>query len=237
MRPNDPRLYEELAGTWWDPRGPFAALHWLARARAALVPPPGGRAELLDVGCGGGLLAPHVRGYRHVGVDLSERALAVAAQHGVEVVRADAAALPFPDASFDVVVAGEVLEHVTDLEGTVAEALRVLRPGGTFVCDTVNRTLWARLSLVWVGERVPGGPPRGCHDPALFVAPERLRALCAAGGVALRLRGLAPHPRDFLGFLAGHRRTVRMVPTRSLGALYQGVGTKAASARPGHLAG
>jgi 2-polyprenyl-6-hydroxyphenyl methylase / 3-demethylubiquinone-9 3-methyltransferase len=221
---NDPRQYDELAPLWWDPAGPFAGLHWAARARAALIPPGGG--ELLDVGCGGGLLAPWVEGYRHVGVDLSEASLAVAREHGVEGVRADAAALPFADASFDVVVAGEVLEHVTDLEAVVREALRVLRPGGTFVCDTINRTAWARLSLVWVGERVPGGPPRGCHDPALFVAPERLRALCAQGGVALRVAGLRWHPREFLGFLAGRRRSVRLVATRSLAAVYQGVGVK-----------
>ncbi len=232
---NDPRQYDELADRWWDPRGPFAALPWLARSRAALVPP--GPGVLLDVGCGGGLLAPHVRGYRHVGVDQSASALAVAARHGVEVVQADAAALPFPDASFDVVVAGEVLEHVADLEGTVREALRVLRPGGTFVCDTVNATLWARISLVWVAERVPGGPPLGCHDPALFVAPERLRALCAAGGVPLEVWGVQPHPWDFLGFLAGRRLSVRMIRTRSLAALYQGVGVKSAPSRDDHLTG
>jgi 2-polyprenyl-6-hydroxyphenyl methylase/3-demethylubiquinone-9 3-methyltransferase len=228
MRRNDPRQYDELADAWWDPAGPFAALHWLARARAALVPPaPPGGATLLDVGCGGGLLAPHVHGYRHVGVDLSAPSLALAAQHGIEPVQADAASLPFPDASFDVVVAGEVLEHVDDLEGTVAEALRVLRPGGTFVCDTIAPTRFARLSLVTIAERVPGGPPPGCHDPARFVAPERLRALCARGGVALRLRGVRPAPLPYVRWLLTRRGTVPMAPTRSLAALYQGAGRKA----------
>lgn len=231
LPPNDPRQYDRLAAEWWEPRGAFAALHWLAAARGALVPdrPPGAApGRLLDVGCGGGLLAPHVagRGYRHVGVDLSSSALTVAAEHGVDPVQADAAALPFGDASFDVVVAGEVLEHVSDLEGTVAEALRVLRPGGTFVCDTINATAWARLSLVLVGERIPGGPPRGCHDPTLFVPPQRLRDLCARGGVALGLRGLMPHPGDYLGFLLGRVERVRMRPTRSLAAVYQGLGVK-----------
>lgn len=224
---NDLRQYDDLADTWWDPDGPFSSLHWLARARARLVPPaPPGGARLLDVGCGGGLLAPHVRGYEHVGVDLSEAGLAVAARHGVAPVHADAADLPFQDASFDVVVAGEILEHVTDLDGTVAEALRVLRPGGTFVCDTINATAFARLSLVTIGERVRGGPPPACHDPALFVPPDRLRALCAAHGVDLHVHGLRPAARQFAAFLLRRRASVEMVRTRSLAAVYQGVGVK-----------
>jgi 2-polyprenyl-6-hydroxyphenyl methylase/3-demethylubiquinone-9 3-methyltransferase len=226
---NDPAQYDALAGEWWRPDGEFAALHWLAAARGELIPPaPPGGGVLLDVGCGGGLLAPHVpAGYRHVGVDLSESALAVAAAHGVEPVRADAADLPFEDAAFDVVVAGEVLEHVPDFRAVVVEALRVLRPGGTFLCDTIADTRFARLSLVTIGERVRGGPPLGCHDPALFVDPAELRALCAGHGVRLHLRGLRPAAREFAGFLAGRRRSVRMVPTRRLDAVIQGVGERA----------
>ncbi len=227
--PNDLRQYDDLADQWWDPQGAFSSLHWLARARAQLVPPasaPG--ATLLDVGCGGGLLAPHVHGYRHVGVDLSEAGLAVAAEHGVEGVHADAADLPFEDASFDVVVAGEILEHVTDLDRTVAEALRVLRPGGTFVCDTINATWFARLALVTIGERVRGGPPPACHDPALFVDPRRLQGLCARGGVDLQVHGLRPAPLQFVAFLLRRREAVDMVRTRSLAAVYQGAGVKRA---------
>ena len=228
--PNDLRQYDDLAGEWWKADGAFAALHWLAEARGALIPPaPRAGAELLDVGCGGGLLAPHVPpGFRHVGVDLTETALAEAARHGIEPVHADAADLPFEDGRFDVVVAGEVLEHVTDLDAVVAEALRVLRPGGTFVCDTINATAVARLTLVTVGERLAGGPPPGCHDPALFVAPRRLQALCARHGVELHVHGLRPAAREYLGFLLGRRRSVRMVRTRSLAAVYQGSGVKAA---------
>ncbi|MCW3015309.1 MAG: bifunctional 3-demethylubiquinone 3-O-methyltransferase/2-octaprenyl-6-hydroxy phenol methylase [Solirubrobacterales bacterium] len=228
--PNDLRQYDDLAEEWWDPSGPFSALHWLARARAQLIPPAHGPgAQLLDVGCGGGLLAPHVHGYRHVGVDLSERGLAIAAEHGVEPVHADVAALPFEDARFDVVVAGEILEHVPDLDGTVAEALRVLKPGGTFVCDTINATWFARLTLVTIGERVRGGPPPACHDAALFVPPTRLQALCARHGVALAVHGLRPAARQFLAFQLRRRTDVEMVRTRSLAALYQGSGIKAAT--------
>ena len=233
LRPrNDVRQYDDLAAEWWKPDGEFAALHWLAEARGGLVPPaPAAGARLLDVGCGGGLLAPHVPpGYEHVGVDLSSSALAVAAQHGLEPVQADAAALPFPDASFDVVVAGEILEHVTDLAGTVREACRVLRPGGRLVADTINDTRFARLSLVTIGERLKGGPPRACHDPALFVPPRRLGELARAGGVELAFRGLRPAPVQYLRFLAGRRAAVDMVPTRSLAGVYQAWGDKAQGA-------
>ena len=221
--------YDDLVEEWWRPDGAFAALHWLAEARASLIPaPPRQGAALLDLGCGGGLLAPHVSGYRHVGVDISASALAVAAAHGVEPVLADAADLPFDDEVFDVVVAGEILEHVEDLDRTVAEATRVLRPGGTLVCDTINATGVARLLLVTIGERVPGGPPPQCHDPRLFVSPRRLIALCAEHSVPLAVRGLRPSLRDYVAFVAGRNGSVRMLPTRSLAAVYQGMGRKRA---------
>lgn len=224
---NDLRQYDDLADEWWDPDGPFSSLHWLARARAQLIPPArSGGAQLLDVGCGGGLLAPHVDGYRHVGVDLSQAGLEVAAAHGVEGVHADVTDMPFEDGRFDVVVAGEILEHVTDLPATVAESLRVLRPGGTFVCDTINSTWFARLALVTIGERVRGGPPPACHDPDLFVDPAELQGLCAAHGVRLAVHGLRPAPLQFAAFLLRRRTHVDMVRTRSLAAVYQGVGVK-----------
>jgi 2-polyprenyl-6-hydroxyphenyl methylase/3-demethylubiquinone-9 3-methyltransferase len=225
---NDPAQYDELAGEWWRPDGPFAALHWLAKARAELIPPPSRQAPaLLDIGCGGGLLAAHVPGYRHVGVDISQPSLAVAAAHGVEAVLADAGALPFPDGSFELVVAGEIFEHVDDLDSVVAESVRVLRNDGLLVFDTINQTRIARLSLVTLAERLPGGPPPGCHDPQRFVSPVRLRQLFARHGAHVEVWGLRPSARDYLAFLLGRRRTVRMLRTPSLAAVYQGLAWKA----------
>jgi 2-polyprenyl-6-hydroxyphenyl methylase/3-demethylubiquinone-9 3-methyltransferase len=181
---NDPAQYDDLAGQWWDPRGTFAMLHWLAGARAALIPPaarPG--AVLVDMGCGAGLLAPHVAGlgYRLVGVDLTRSALVQAARHGVTAVQGDVTALPVADGCADVVCAGEILEHVTDLPSTLREACRVLRPGGTLVIDTIAATWLARLLVITVAERIPGAAPPGLHDPALFVDRQVLITECARG--------------------------------------------------------
>ncbi len=202
-------------------------MHWLARARAELIPPSSSPGDLLvDVGCGGGILSAFVRGYLHVGVDLTQSALVVARARGVVPVRADAAALPLAAGVAHVVVAGEVFEHVADLEGSVAEVSRVLRPGGVVVLDTINATRRARLVLVTVGEWLPGGPPPRIHDPELFVAPARLMALFAGHGVELRVGGLRPSAIDYLRFILGRRPAVRMLPTRSVAGVYQGVGRK-----------
>ena len=111
-------------------------------------------------------------GYRHVGIDLVAGSLAQAAEHGVTPVRADVHAVPLRDGCADVVSAGEILEHVADPSTVVAEACRVLRPGGTLVLDTINATALGRFVTVTVGERIPGGAPKGIHDPALFVRPD-----------------------------------------------------------------
>lgn len=226
---NDVRLYEELADEWWRPQGQFAMLHWIAKARAALIPPatrPG--AILVDLGCGAGLLAPHVAGlgYRHVGVDLVTRSLGLARDHGLSPVRGDVNAVPLADGCADVVSAGEILEHVADPVAVVGEAARVLRPGGTLVLDTVNATVRARLIVVTVGERIPGVAPRGVHDPALFVRPERLVRACAEHGIALTVRGLRPAPVQLLRWLVRRRGEVPILPTRSKAVLYQAWGVK-----------
>jgi 2-polyprenyl-6-hydroxyphenyl methylase/3-demethylubiquinone-9 3-methyltransferase len=225
---NDVRQYDDLAGEWWRPDGTFAMLHWLAEARARLVPPatrPG--AVLVDLGCGAGLMAPYLlgKGYRHVGVDLVTSALEQAAAHGVTAVRGDVTRLPLADGCADVVCAGEILEHVTDLRSTVAEACRVLRPGGHLVLDTLADTALCRFVAVTLAERLDRAA-RGIHDPDLFVDPGRLGDECARHGVALRVRGIRPAAGGMLRWLLRHRGAVRIVPTRSTALLYQGWGVK-----------
>ncbi len=172
-------------------------------------------------------MAPHTEGYTHIGVDLMGSALRAASDRGLVCVRGDATALPLADDSADVVIAGEILEHVGTPERVVAEVARVCKPGGTVIIDTINATWWARLTMVTIMERLPGGPPPRIHDPALFIRPNELAAAFAARGVAMSFRGLRAHPVDYLRFLRDRRRPVRMLPNRwSTATVYQGVGRK-----------
>lgn len=207
-------------------------LHWIATARARLVPPaqrPG--SVLVDLACGAGLFAEHAKelGYAHVGIDLSTTALPQARDHGVLAVRADVLRLPLRDGVADVVTAGEILEHVTDLPGAISEACRVLRPGGTLVLDTIANTRLARLIAVTIAENIPGGAPKGIHDPALFVDRQRLRSECARHGVPVHLSGLRPSFVDNLLWLLRRRSAVRMLTTRPTAVLFQGHGIKEAA--------
>jgi 2-polyprenyl-6-hydroxyphenyl methylase / 3-demethylubiquinone-9 3-methyltransferase len=229
VRRNDPALYELLADEWWRPRGAFAMLHWLAAARGALVPRatrPG--AVLVDIGCGGGLLAPHVAGagYHHIGVDISPTALRQAAEHGVHPVRGDALAVPLADGCADVVCAGEILEHVDDLPRAVAQACRLLRPGGLLVLDTLAATALCRFLVITVAERIPGLAPAGIHDPALLVDRAVLCAECGKHGVRLVLQGIRPSVTDLLAWAARRRSAVRMVAAPTTAVLFQGCGRK-----------
>nr|WP_246214625.1 methyltransferase domain-containing protein [Modestobacter muralis] len=218
-----------MADQWWQPTGGFAMLHWLAASRADLVPPaarPG--ALLVDLACGGGLMAPHVArlGYRHVGVDIGLAGLRTAREHGVTVVRGSVLAVPLADGCADVVTAGEILEHVEDPGQVLAESARLLRPGGVLVVDSIAGTRLAGLVAVTVAERLPGGPPKGIHDPALFVDRRELLAAADRAGLDLRLWGLRPSVRDLVAWRRGRRDVVRMRAMAYSGILFAGVGSK-----------
>jgi 2-polyprenyl-6-hydroxyphenyl methylase/3-demethylubiquinone-9 3-methyltransferase len=228
-RRNDPAQYDQLADEWWRTDGEFAALHWLAASRAEHIPPaPRAGAVLVDLACGGGLMAPYVArlGYLHVGVDIGRLGLVLARSHGVRAVRGSVLATPLADGCADVVLAGEILEHVEDDVGVLAECARLLRPGGTLVLDALAAGRLSTIVNVHLLERLPGGPPKGLHDPALFVDRQRLLAAADLLGLDLELVGLRPSMRDAIAWRLGRREIVRMKPIRSTAVVFAGYGRR-----------
>ena len=226
---NDPAQYEELLDEWWRPHGEFAALHWLAAWRAEHIPPADrDGAVLVDLACGGGLMGPYVAelGYRHVGVDIGRPGLELARQHGVRPVCASVLEVPLADGCADVVLACEILEHVEDDVAVLAECARLLRPGGLLLLDTLAATRLSVLINVHLLERLPGGPPRGLHDPALFVDRRALLEAAERFGLDLRLVGLRPSMREAIAWKLGRRDMVTMKPHRWTGNVFAGYGRK-----------
>jgi 2-polyprenyl-6-hydroxyphenyl methylase/3-demethylubiquinone-9 3-methyltransferase len=203
----DNEYYEGVDELWWDPAGPAAMLHAMNPVRLGFFLAALGdlRGRLvLDAGCGGGLVARGLAGAGAtvVGLDRSPGSLAVARRAVGGRFLATAGRLerlPFADGRFDAVVAADVLEHVADLPGTVAELARVLAPGGALAFDTINRTAWAWLVGLLGAERLLRLVPRGTHDWRLFVKPDEIDALCRAAGLhKVAVAGLIPRIRPGL---------------------------------------
>ena len=191
-RANDLAIYERHAADWWNQSAPaFRSLHRVNEFRTALLDEWLGnrlhKKRALDLGCGGGLLSAYLSqcGAQWIGVDLSGASLRAGRERlGARFARADVLHLPVADASMDVVLAADVLEHVPSLDAALSEAARVLKPGGDLYVNTINRTLRARLLAVGVAEGI-GLVPRGTHDARLFVRPDELRASAWKHGLVL----------------------------------------------------
>lgn len=209
--PVDNDVYDQMADSWWDEGGLLHALAALNPARFGYMrrvlveemrlAPLGLR--VLDVGCGGGLLAEAFArlGCVVTGVDPSKASLSAARMHAagqglaIEYHCALGEALPFSDERFDVVYCCDVLEHVHDVRQVIEETARVLRPGGAYLYDTINRTLQSRLILIKLLQdwRWTAMMPPGLHDWKMFIRPAELqRELVRAGLVPGALTGLMP---------------------------------------------
>jgi len=187
--------FSELAHRWWDPGSDFKPLHDINPLRLGYIDERcGGLAgkTALDVGCGGGILAEAMaqRGARVTGIDLSEKALAVARLHQVEsgvsvdyrLIAAEALA-PEAAGSFDVVTCMELLEHVPEPASTVAACARLVSPGGIVVFSTINRNAKAYVLAVVGAEYVLKLLPRGTHDYARFLKPSEVAAFARKAGL------------------------------------------------------
>ena len=206
---NDLSIYETYAETWWTGEHRWLrTLHNLVPARLAhfdLLVDAWQGCRVLDLGCGGGFMSEALAGRGAVvtGIDPAQPALAIARSHaksgGLSIIylHGTGEAIPVKDATFDQVVCVDVLEHVDDIDTVLAEVHRVLRPGGLFLFDTINRNWLARLVIVTFGERILRLLPRGTHDPAKFITPDELRARLIQHGFAVhRFVGLGPKGLD-----------------------------------------
>lgn len=198
--------FEALGGHWWDRDGDFKPLHDINPLRAGYIDqraPVAGK-RLLDVGCGGGILAEEMarRGAIVTGIDAGESPLAAARRHlaesGLEVDyrlhTAEGLAAEQPGA-FDVVSCLELLEHVPDPASVIRACARLVRPGGDVFFSTINRNPKAYLLAVIGAEYVLGMLPKGTHDYSKFIRPSELDAWTRKADLTLKeITGMTYNP-------------------------------------------
>jgi 2-polyprenyl-6-hydroxyphenyl methylase/3-demethylubiquinone-9 3-methyltransferase len=220
--------FSALAHRWWDPTSEFRPLHEINPLRLAHIERLAGGLSgkrIVDVGCGGGILAESMaaRGAQVVGIDLAEKPLKVAMLHRMEtqsgvdyrLVSAEALAAEEP-ASFDVVTCMEMLEHVPQPPSIVEACARLVKPGGLVFFSTINRNAKSFLFAIVGAEYVLGLLPKGTHEYARFIRPSELARACRDAGLAVfDLTGMTYNPltkayslnRDVdVNYLLGARR-------------------------------
>lgn len=199
--------FSELAHRWWDLESEFRPLHEINPLRLewidAIAPVAGKR--VLDIGCGGGILADSMarKGADVLGVDLAEKALKVAQLHALEAdtrgvkyreVSAEALAVEQPG-SFDVVTCMEMLEHVPEPGSVVQACADLVKPGGWVFFSTINRNPKSFIFAIVGAEYLLGLLPRGTHEYQKMIRPSELAAHCRAAGLDLRhTRGMEHNP-------------------------------------------
>ena len=190
--------FSSLAHRWWDVDGEFGPLHAINPLRLdwidGIAPLKGQR--VLDVGCGGGILADAMarKGADVLGIDLAEKSLKVAQLHALEagtsqityrLVAAEALAAEMPD-HFDVVTCMEMLEHVPDPASVVQACARLAKPGGWVFFSTINRNPKSFLMAILGAEYVLNLVPRGTHEYARLLRPSELARFCRDAGLDMQ---------------------------------------------------
>ncbi|MFN3597461.1 MAG: bifunctional 2-polyprenyl-6-hydroxyphenol methylase/3-demethylubiquinol 3-O-methyltransferase UbiG [Rubricoccaceae bacterium] len=238
MREVNNAFYDDLGARWFEGDDhAIALLRAESRIKIAYVREVfareglGAGTSVLDVACGAGLVSlPLARlGYRVTGLDLAEGAIAEAQRRAPEGARyrvGDAYATGEPDAAHDAVLLMDMLEHVERPDDVLAEAARVVRPGGLVLYHTFNQTPAAWLLAIHGIRVVARDTPPDLHVYRLFLPPDRLAAMAAAAGLDAReTRGVRP-VLDGAFWRSVRRRRVdpafRFAHTRALAVGYCG---------------
>ncbi len=203
--PADVARFSAQAAEWWDPKGPFAPLHRFNPARLAFLRDrfearfdrrgrgAFRRLSLIDVGCGGGLIAEPMRrlGFEVTGVDASAENVGTARAHagtmGLEIAyrAATAEQVAAEGRTFDVVLALEIVEHVVDPEAFLKTCASMVAPGGMMVVATLNRTLKSLALGKVMAEYVLRWVPAGTHDWRQFLKPEEIARMLDGTGLTV----------------------------------------------------
>lgn len=219
--------FSDLAHRWWDPESEFRPLHQINPLRLdwinGLAPLQG--KQVLDVGCGGGILADAMarKGAQVLGIDLAEKSLKVAQLHALEAgtpnaqyrqVSAEALAAEAPG-SFDVVTCMEMLEHVPDPASVVQACATLVKPGGWVFFSTLNRNPKSFLFAIVGAEYLLKLLPRGTHEYAKMIRPSELARFCRQAGLELtRTRGMEYNPLTRRYGLSGDTSVNYLLATR-----------------------
>jgi 2-polyprenyl-6-hydroxyphenyl methylase/3-demethylubiquinone-9 3-methyltransferase len=191
----DNDIYDRMSDLWWSEHGFAALLRHVSNPWRVpyfqrvlfdeLNIVPRGK-PALDIGCGGGVLAEEfaAMGFAVFGIDPSQRSIEVARAHGehcglkIDYRRGHGGDLPFENGTFDIVYCCDVLEHVEDWDSVIGEAARVLKTGGVFFYDTINRTTTSKIVFIKMGQewRFTRYLPPNLHAWEMFITPEELTA-------------------------------------------------------------
>jgi 2-polyprenyl-6-hydroxyphenyl methylase/3-demethylubiquinone-9 3-methyltransferase len=211
--PEEVAQFSKLAADWWDPNGASAMLHKLNPVRLKYVrdwidqhwqcdecsrTPLDGKTAL-DVGCGAGLLCePLARlGAKVTGIDASPDVIAVAREHAAAMsldIDYRAGDVQQLEGQFDLITSLEVIEHVAEPASFMKTLAKRLAPGGLLILSTPNATGWSKLMMITLGEGL-GRIPKGTHDFAKFISPDRMKVLLADAGLqCLDVEGIAWSP-------------------------------------------
>ena len=227
--------FSELAHRWWDLESEFRPLHEINPLRLEWIDSTASVVgqRVLDVGCGGGILADAMarKGADVLGIDLAEKALKVAQLHALEAgtqgveyreVSAEALALEQPG-GFDVVTCMEMLEHVPDPASVVTACAQIVRPGGWVFFSTINRSAKGFLLAIVGAEYLLGMLPRGTHEYAKLVRPSELASYCRASALDVqKTRGMEYNPLTQRYALTGNTSVNYLFATQKHAGLSHG---------------
>lgn len=206
--PAEIQKFSDLAHRWWDPSSEFRPLHEINPLRLEWINqrvPLSGK-KVIDVGCGGGILAESMakKGAIVTGIDLSEKALKVADLHGLEsgvsvryknIPAEEMAEAEGEAGQYDVVTCMEMLEHVPDPSSIIRACTKLLKPGGHVFFSTLNRNVKSYLFAILGAEYVLQLLPKGTHDYAKFITPAELSQDVRNAGLELNaMKGLSYNP-------------------------------------------